>query len=207
MCWYVTWEQHALQADGIKGHNCHGEWIAISALSAKEEIASSEQLHGSASTVSQISCVTAKIQYSSKKSHFCIYCQCFEWVGSDCTESTCLRTAFGERLETSKSATSAYYELKTVLLCKLYASFLYVTFSRKFVWGQEWCLHAIIICYVIMCLLNTRQENFFMHITIPEWVEKAYKATAAAFKVTAGIIKRKIPMIYWVVFVFPEYPL
>jgi len=27
-------------------------------------------------------------------------------------------------------------------------------------------------------------------------VEKAYKATAAAFKVTAGIIKRKIPMIY-----------
>lgn len=53
--------------DGIKVHKCNGEWI--SALSAKGEIASSEQLRGSASTVSQISHITAKIQYNSKKSH------------------------------------------------------------------------------------------------------------------------------------------
>lgn len=53
-------------------------------------------------------------------------------------------------------------------------------------------LRRVLAC-LIMCLLNTCQENFFMHIIITEWVEKSYKATAEAFKITAGIIKRKSP--------------
>lgn len=49
-------------------------------------------------------------------------------------------------------------------------------------------LRRVLAC-LIMCLLNTCQENFFMHIAITEWLEKAYKA----FQIAAGIIKRKIP--------------
>lgn len=70
---------------------------------------------------------------------------------------------------------------------KLYTLFLCSAFSWKFVW---WGKAA---CNALSCAYWTRQENFFTHIIITERVEKAYKATAEAFKITAGIIKRKRP--------------
>lgn len=172
--------------DGIKVHKCNGEWI--SALSDKGEIASSEQLHGSASTVSQISHITAKIQYNSKKSHWWIYCWCFEWVGA------WRARAWGQHLE--KDLKPANLQHLVILSLRLnYTASCTLHFCTLLSHGG--LRPSRVLAYLSMCLLNTCQENFFTRITIPECVEKAYKATAAAFRVTAGIIKRKIMMMYW----------